>query len=150
MDKLVCPCLCPCLCWRLKGYFQRKGCFMKKNRFIWVVFTALLTLSLTGCGSDEGKDISMGSLSLNITDAPVDGAISVVINFTGVGIKPAKGEELNINFDQPRHIDLLELNGGDGHSEILLNGYPLPAGHYNWIRLKVAEDPGVIELGGQK
>jgi|SRR5215469_1602625 len=43
---------------------------------------------------------------------------------------------LEFNFSSPMTIDLLKQQGGNSAS--LLNGVSLPAGHYEWIRLKLA------------
>ncbi len=117
-----------------------------------------LLLAFAGC---NGSSMGSGSLSLSITDTPVDGATSVVVAFTGVEIQSAGGMEddesgdmgmgmggngddmgggdggqrLSFDFDSPRQIDLLQQQGGA--SAVLLSGVSLPAGHYNWIRLKV-------------
>ena len=47
----------------------------------------VLLLALAGCNS--GSSTGSGTLSLAITDTPVDGATSVVVAFTGVEVKPA-------------------------------------------------------------
>jgi uncharacterized protein DUF4382 len=103
-----------------------------------VACIALLAF-LAGCGG-EGPDSpaaqsQFGSLNLRITDSPVTSAKRVVVQFTGLEIKPvgAAGPEV---FDfQPRQIDLLALDGGG--SEVLLADELLPAGEYESIRLKV-------------
>jgi hypothetical protein len=74
-------------------------------------------------------------MSLAITDAPVDGATAVVVQFTGVEVKPADGQARVFAFDAPRQIDLLALTGTD--SELLLDAVEVPAGRYNWVRLGV-------------
>ena len=88
-----------------------------------------------GGGSDSPDSPAFGRLTLRITDSPVTSAKRVVVEFTGLEIKPrsAAGPEV---FDfAPRQIDLLALDGGG--SEILLSDELLPAGEYEWIRLKV-------------
>ncbi|MEO5573173.1 MAG: DUF4382 domain-containing protein [Gammaproteobacteria bacterium] len=90
-------------------------------------------------------------MSLAVTDAPVDEAAKVVVEFTGVEVKPASGSSLNFDFAAPRQIDLLALNSGVSTS--LLDQVTLPAGKYNFLRLKVnAQNDGVndsfIELDG--
>ena len=94
---------------------------------------------LAACGGG-GSDTTAGQpqfgrLTLRITDSPVTSAKRVVVEFTGLEIKPkgAAGPEV---FDfAPRQIDLLALDGGG--SEILLSDEMLPAGEYESIRLKV-------------
>jgi hypothetical protein len=92
----------------------------------------LALLLIAGC-SDNSP--STGYLSLAVTDAPVDNATAVVVEFTGVEVKPAGGEAIAFEYDEPRTIDLLALSGSD--SESLLDGAEVPAGHYDWVRLQV-------------
>ena len=88
-----------------------------------------------GGGSDTSDSPAFGRLTLRITDSPVTSAKRVVVEFTGLEIKP-KGAEGPEVFDfAPRQIDLLALDGGG--SEILLSEELLPAGEYESIRLKV-------------
>jgi hypothetical protein len=102
---------------------------------------ALLLLALAGC-SNDGPDT--GLLTLAVTDAPVDGATAVVVEFTGLEVKPAGGDAISFDYDVPRSIDLLALSGED--SEVLLDGAEVPAGRYDWVRLKVnAEEDGVAD-----
>jgi hypothetical protein len=101
---------------------------------------APMLLALGGCDDDSGT----GKLSLAITDAPVDGATAVVVQFTGVEVKPADGSARSFTFDAPRQIDLLALTGTD--SELLLDEVEVPAGRYNWVRLAVdADEDGVTD-----
>ena len=89
-------------------------------------------------------DLGTGELGLSVTDAPVDNATAVVVQFTGVEVKPADHDAESFDFDAPRSIDLLALNGGG--SESLLDGVTVPAGQYEWVRLKVnAADDGTLD-----
>lgn len=92
---------------------------------------------LAACGGGSGDSApEYGKINLGVTDAPVDGAEHVVVEFTGVEIKKVgePGPEV-FDFSTPRRIDLLALEGGG--SEILLRDEVLPAGEYESIRLKV-------------
>ncbi|MEX0899572.1 MAG: DUF4382 domain-containing protein [Gammaproteobacteria bacterium] len=100
-----------------------------------VVISGLAAAAIGGCG---GGDDEWGAISLGVTDAPVDSASRVVVEFTGVELKLAEGGVENFQFDAPRQIDLLALQGGG--SELLLDGEAVPAGHYEWIRLSVNAD----------
>lgn len=109
------------------------------------ILALLLAVSLSACGGSSGGgsagvgansgSVSSGSLSLGITDAPVDEASRVIVEFTGLQIQPSVGERISYDFDIPRQIDLLALNGGG--SELLLDKVKIAAGHYDWIRLNV-------------
>jgi hypothetical protein len=100
-----------------------------------LLFVTFIGLSLTGYGSGGDENSS--------SDAPIDGATHVIVQFTGVEVKLASGEKLNFNFDSPKQIDLLALKSG--LIELLLGEENLPAGHYNWIRLKVEAELGVLD-----
>ena len=118
-------------------------------------FVALLGLLLTACGSGGGGGSSAGggSLSLGLTDAPVDSLHEVMVTFTDVIIHPSDGSD-DIVVDvrdaagDGMTIDLKSL--GEGNSVKLLDEYPLPAGGYSWIRLVIdPENTYVIEdVGG--
>jgi hypothetical protein len=121
---------------------------------------AIGALSLTACGGGSDSGASTGALSINITDAPVDGAQEVVIQFHGLELH-GPGGTTTLYFcrdaasgqtvispstcaqpaSPPPQLDLLALNSGT--SAALLNAYMLPAGHYSWIRLLVDADPNV-------
>lgn len=112
---------------------------------------------LMGCGgggsSSSGTEDSTGSLSLDITDAPVDNVSEVWVQFTGVRIQPRDGEAIEFAFDTALDIDLLTLTGENSTS--LLNNESVPAGEYDWIALDVNAqfdstfDSYVVVDGGQ-
>jgi hypothetical protein len=110
--------------------------------------TLIAALLAAGCGGGGGGDgggggTDTGTLSLSVTDAPVDDAESVVVEFTGVEVHSAGGETLTFDFDAPRSIDLLDLANGES---VVLFEDELAAGDYEWIRLKVnAEDDEVLD-----
>ena len=88
-----------------------------------------------GEGSGSANTQQFGRLTLRVTDSPVTSAKRVVVEFTGVEIKARDGGDTEVFDFAPRQIDLLALDGGG--SEILLSDEDLPAGEYEWIRLKV-------------
>ncbi len=119
---------------------------MKVSRFL---LSATL-LALGACGGNSNND-GNASFSLNITDAPVDGATAVVVEFSGVTLKPSGGKDMVFEFDPPKSIDLLELQGT--LSQPLLESVEIPEGDYSQIRLQVnAEfdsiEDSYIELSG--
>lgn len=99
-----------------------------------LIIAASAALTLGACGGDD----DWGRISLGVTDAPVDGASRVVVEFTGVELRPADGDPEVFLFGSPRQIDLLALQGGA--SELLLDDEAVPAGHYGSIRLTVNAD----------
>jgi hypothetical protein len=113
---------------------------MQFTKPIFLLLLSILSLSLMGCGSsgDGSNGPSTGILSLHITDAPVDNADHVIVEFTGIEIQHSSGNRTNFNYSPPRQIDLLSLHGGG--SEVILDNEILPSGDYNWVRLKVNAD----------
>lgn len=99
------------------------------------VISGLVVAALSGCGEEEQR---WGTLSLGVTDAPVDAAARVVVEFTGVELRHQDGSLETFIFDMPRQIDLLALQGGG--SELLLEDEQVPAGQYEWLRLSVNAD----------
>lgn len=104
-----------------------------KSTFYSLALIFAVSFALAGCGSELSS--GQGTLSLAVTDAPVDNASRVVVEFSGVSVKPVDGEAEVFDFDTPRQIDLLALQGGE--TELLLDDVVLNAGDYAWIRLAV-------------
>ena len=101
-------------------------------------FLYVCALAIAGCGSDMP---ATGTLTLAVTDAPIDSAQRVVVFFASVEIKPANGESFVVPVND--QIDLLALAGGG--SEIILNNILLDAGHYNWIRLEINAEATMMD-----
>lgn len=97
------------------------------------VFSAF-SLVFAACGGG-GSGGGSGSLTLGITDAPVDDATSVVVTFHGVDL--IGGDEVvdSFDFDPPRAINLLALQGGNVAA--LIVDETVPAMEYEQIRLRV-------------
>jgi len=106
---------------------------------------------IAGCGGGGGggagsgpTEPATGILNIALTDAPVDEVSVVNVQFTGVTLKPASGDEIEFVFDTPKDFDLLTLTGG--LTAELLSDTEVPAGRYNWVRLAVnAEFDNVFE-----
>ena len=105
-------------------------------------------LALAACG---GSDDKTGVLSLKITDSPVDDATEVVVVFTGVELKRAGDAPFSIDYcgegdilsECQKHIDLLTLQ--DGVTDDLLANEEVPAGQYEWLRLKVLAEQDTMD-----
>ena len=118
------------------------------------ISAAISMMVLSACGGGGGGG-ETGRLSLAVTDAPVDDASSVVVQFSGVAFKRegASAEAVQNLSPSPRQLDLLQYQGG--RAALLLDGVTLPAGEYQWIRLIVDNEPGVRDsyislTGGQE
>jgi hypothetical protein len=109
---------------------------LSMHKPLWLSLVSMAILAACGGGSNDGPADQYGRINLGVTDAPVDGAEHVVVEFTGVELKALNDADPDVfDFTTPRRIDLLALEGGG--SEILLRDEVLPAGNYEWIRLKV-------------
>ncbi len=106
---------------------------------------SMLFLLLAAC---NGTSSSNGSMSLGITDTPVDGAQQVVVAFTGVALMGPSGQQ-TFQFASEQSINLLSLQGNA--SQALLSNVMVPAGSYQWLRLDI--DPAhsyvISSSGGQ-
>ena len=100
------------------------------------VSLVVASITLAACGGSGGPEVDKtGFVAIGITDAPVDIVSAVVVEFTGVTLKPSSGDQIVITFDAPKSFDLLTLT--DGVTAELLPETEVPVGTYNWIRLAV-------------
>jgi hypothetical protein len=104
---------------------------------IWTFLVSMILFALAGCGGGGGGSPETGRMSLSVTDAPVDAASNVVVQFSGVAFKrEGEAPEVVQNLSpSPRQLDLLEYQ--EGRAALLLDGVMLPAGRYEWVRLIV-------------
>ena len=100
------------------------------------VVVALGLLGLSGCGG--GALGASSTLSLSLVDGPVTGATLVWVQFTGVEVKPLDGPAQSFDFSPAKGYDLLTLQ--NGNAATLLGDTTVPAGDYEWIRLKDRPD----------
>lgn len=122
------------------------------NRSLIAPLAAILSLSSCSTGSEtdtagRGGDAvtlqgKQSSLSISITDAVIDSAQKVSVQFTSISIQPEDGEAIEHTFESPQNIDLLSLQGTVFAS--LMSEQIIPAGKYESIRLHVnASQDGV-------
>lgn len=104
-----------------------------------LLIVAGVSLLLSACSGGGGESPppqpATGIIRIAITDAPVDEVSVVNVQFGGVTLKLASGDEIQIDFDSPKDFDLLTLTGG--MTAELLPDTSVPAGQYNWVRLAV-------------
>lgn len=117
---------------------------IKKRRMTLAAALIAAPFLLAGCdnGGSSSSTTAMGTFSLAVTDGPIDSATKVVVEFNGVSIKPAVGEVIEFMFDEPKSIDLLQLQGS--LSDGLVSGASVPAGAYEWIRLHVSAEEDTV------
>jgi len=114
----------------------------------------ILALGLVACG-ESGSGIGMdnpspspstppsagnsGYFNLSVSDAPIKDATKVCVRFDGVELKHADSDDKEtIDFEQPVVVNLLANQGANSHP--IVTGAEVPAGVYEWIRLKVRAD----------
>lgn len=101
-----------------------------------------LAAAVAACGGGGSSDSeSTGTMSLGLTDAAVDSVQEVNITVVGVELQPAEGDRISFDVDNPENlenINLLDLQNGS--VETLLTDRELPAGDYEWIRLKLGDE----------
>ena len=130
-----------------------------KMRPLGIIAAASLSLILANCNGDDPA--STGSLSISLADAPVDidKVERVVVEFSGVEIKPANGEPITFDFTERCTADLAScqidlLSQTSGASELILDAETVPSGQYNWLRLMVKAEPNIedsyIDINGQR
>lgn len=106
---------------------------------------AAACLVIAGCGDDGGTS----TLNLALTDAPLDNASTVWLQFTGVEVKPESGPAESFMFPAPKGFDMLTLQNGNAAE--LLGDTTVDAGDYQWVRL-ILDAPGtsyVVDDTGQ-
>lgn len=112
-----------------------------QHLFTKLVSGLILLQLLTACGDGSSTQLTGTSttassrITINITDAPVDAADDVVVEFTAVTLKSEGNDDLTFTFDVPKSINLLALQGGA--SQPLLDNVEIPDGNYTQIRLAV-------------
>ena len=88
-----------------------------------------------GDTTEIGPSSKPGTITISITDAVIDSAQEVWVQFTGITIQPSNGEAIDFTFDNVKNINLLSLQGT--LSTDLINSEVIPPGNYNSIRLHV-------------
>lgn len=94
------------------------------------LFRLLMLSSLT-----LGAAACTGSVNLDVTDAPVDKAKNIFVQFSGVTFQPTGADPFTVTFSSPKTIDLLALK--DGNTSPLISGKKMRDGKYDSITLLV-------------
>lgn len=118
---------------------------VKKAKSVVVPFALASIVSATllgGCSSGSSDSAATGTLSLGLTDGPVENASEVSITVTEIQLKGA--ENKTITLETPQEINLLDYQG---ESQIMLfEDQTLAAGEYQWIRLYLDESASYIQF----
>lgn len=117
---------------------------MKKLLPLTVLATAL---ALSACGGGGGSSTATGSLNVAMTDNPACGFnhVWVTVKQVRVNTSATAGDNdagwQTVTLTTPLRVDLLSLTNGILQQ---LGQIPLPAGHYQQIRLVLTSDNSVV------
>lgn len=116
----------------------------KSRSAVRAAISGCAVLLIAGCGGSGGSNgADTGSLTLSLTDAAADTAERIVLEITGVTVKPRGGSQEVITLDPAISVDLLALT--DGTVATLLDEREMIAGEYEWLRLEVDESLSYVE-----
>lgn len=123
---------------------------MKSTKTLSYLSIPVMALTLSACGGDDSDGNNNDAdaparLSVGVTDAPVDDASNVYVEFSGVTLIRAgrDGDQENdddvvIRFTENHRIDLLAYQQGESYD--LIDDEEIPAGEYAQMRLMVETD----------
>ncbi len=122
---------------------------MIPNKILSIPFAFIVALLVlfTGCGSDGGTGSGggAGSMTVEMTDAPIDSADAVNVFIERVEVNREGSSEGWITLNEPQQeYDLLELTNG---ATTVLGSAELEAGTYQQIRLVLSQDGHSLEVG---
>lgn len=119
---------------------------MLQTKVSYIPFVLLLVLSIlfTGCGTDT--DSGVGSMTVEMTDAPIDSADAVNVFIERVEVNREGSSEGWVTLNEPQQeYDLLELTNG---ATTVIGSSELEAGTYEQIRLVVSQNEHSVEVDG--
>ncbi|SHE47156.1 protein of unknown function [Fodinibius roseus] len=123
-----------------------------QNKILSVPLTLLIGISVlvVGCETDDsglGADGGMGTMTVQMTDAPIDSADAVNVFIERVEVNNAEDEEGWTVLNEPQQsYNLLELVNG---ATEVIGSSELEPGVYNQIRLILSEGGHSVEVNGE-
>jgi len=111
---------------------------MTRKKIALIPITLASALTLSACSDNSyipppASDAK--TLTISVTDAPLQGVSKVFLQFTGVEIKHEDEEAQLIEFDTPLDVDVLGLQG-EQRTTIMLEE-KVGSGNYEYVRLMV-------------
>ncbi len=127
-----------------------------------VVACAIITPGLIACGGGGGGNgpvavsnppvgaapgMVTGTMSVALTDGPMQEARSLVLHVTHLELGHADGSVIRVQPNGgPLDLDMMQFQNGVTHN--LLDRFPVPAGEYEWMRLGIDPARCYIDLQG--
>ncbi|RUM92837.1 MAG: DUF4382 domain-containing protein [Thiomicrospira sp.] len=111
---------------------------MQMTPYLTPVYALSVAALLSGCQSDSGSD-SSGSLSVGLTDAPIDEAQHVYVSIKGLSLNHEGEGWVDYDLDNVKRVDLLSLQSGNTLD--LVENITVQSGNYK-VRLNLAADDG--------
>lgn len=109
---------------------------MLRNRHLAAIAATALLTAACGGGGGGFDGTQTASLSVGVTDAPVDDAQAVVVTFTAIELLDGDDQvRQSFVFDEPVSVDLLQQQGDQQF--FLIQDRQVPVGVYEQIRLIV-------------
>lgn len=121
-----------------------KNLLQKRISSISMVFILAFSLFVTGC--DMGSDSNTGTMTVEMTDAPIDSADAVNVNIERVEVNRTGDPDGWVTLNETQQTyDLLSLANG---ATAVIGSAALEAGTYPQIRLILAEQGHSVEVDG--
>lgn len=119
---------------------------MLQYKFLSTPFAILVALSLLFTGCDLGSDEGTGTMTVEMTDAPIDSADAVNVFIERVEVNNTQNEEGWVTLSEPQQeYNLLELTNG---ATAVIGSAELEAGLYPQIRLVLSQNGHSVEIDG--
>lgn len=125
---------------------------MLQHKILFVPLVLLVGMSVLFAGCDTnsdtlGPDGGMGTITIQMTDAPIDSADAVNVFIERVEVNNAEDEEGWITISEPQQTyDLLELTNG---ATAVIGSKELEPGVYHQIRLILSQGGHSVEVDGK-
>lgn len=119
---------------------------MLQNKLLSIPFVLLFTVSLIFVGCGTGSNSGSGSMTVEMTDAPIDSASAVNVYIERVEVNKEGSSEGWVTLSEPQQeYDLLELTNG---ATTVIGSAELESGTYQQIRLILSQDGHSVEIDG--
>lgn len=112
------------------------------------ILCMLAVVVFTGCSGGTGSEGGVGTMTVEMTDAPIDSADAVNVSIERVEVNNQEDSEGWIALNEVNETyNLLELVNG---ATTVLGSKGLEAGTYNQIRLILAQDGHSVVIDGEE